>query len=80
MDEEKDKKDTGNSIMYMPLGMCLGMAIGTAIGIAADNLSMWMTMGMSIGMCLGVALGAITRSKKKEDDEALASGEGESKK
>lgn len=70
MNNENDKKESGDGMMYMPLGMCLGMAIGTAIGVATDNMSMWMVMGMSIGLSLGVAIDSFAKSKKKENGES----------
>lgn len=64
-----EKKDSGNQMYYMPLGMCLGISVGMAIGAAMDNISIGMCMGLGIGMCFGSALDAANRAKTKDAKE-----------
>ena len=64
-----DKKDNGNQIQYMPIGMCLGLSIGMAIGAAMDNISVGMCMGLGIGVCFGSALDAANRAKNQDPED-----------
>ena len=37
-----DKNDSGNKILFMPIGMSIGISIGVAIGAACNNIPLWM--------------------------------------
>ena len=64
-----DKKDKGNQMQYMPIGMCLGLSIGMAIGSGMGNIPLGMCMGLGIGLCFGSAIDAANRSKKNEAED-----------
>ena len=63
-----DKKQSGKTCLYMPIGMCLGMSLGLAIGAAIGNVSIGMCMGLGVGMCIGSVIDA-AKNHKDEDAE-----------
>lgn len=67
MADQNNKKHSGTTCLYMPIGMCLGMSLGLAIGAAIGSVSIGMCMGLGVGMCIG---STIDTAKNHKDEDA----------
>ena len=66
----KNKKDSENTVQYLPICMAIGVAIGVAIGAAVHNIPMFMSFGVSIGVGVGALIDArLKKDSDTSDDE-----------
>lgn len=69
----KNKKQTDEPIMYIPIGLSIGLSIGVAVGAAAGDIPLWMCIGLSIGVGIGAVID--NQKRQKAEDRAKSAEE-----